>query len=464
MDPIERHIKQHFDSKSYPYNEAHWLEAQKLIAENKKRRRGWLYWWTGAVSAMLILTMAFGTVSTETQIVANQDMKAEETTEIAVEASDVSNNNASALYSENNTTSNKVTEFTGNSKSDNQKLSNTTSNTKPKIRKTTAKNIAGKAVTERNLSLSESEIISNETIEKQGKTGLSGKENFESKTVDGIAVNAEANPKKDASETEENSSAKESSMIFSEKDQSELAEQILTPEEIILLEKPEEAIVIEPINPVAKLGRFGWGFVAGYLVQNQFGGDKWLNGAYAGGRASWVLSSKWSVGADVSAVIQEMNAFHFHHDVQNGYSFGRDSLVTDMYAKRAISLQIPISVSYAIGKHTFSGMIGTRILLDAQASMQKLHYSNTDPENAVSGAIVPRSRVVADRNEIMPEGALSPFSIYSGVRYGWMIGKGWGLETNVSMPLYHKKAKLDLGSKMAADQGIRIELGVLKVF
>ncbi|MBK7428509.1 MAG: hypothetical protein IPI60_16585 [Saprospiraceae bacterium] len=64
----------------------------------------------------------------------------------------------------------------------------------------------------------------------------------------------------------------------------------------------------------------------------------------------------------------------------------------------------------------------------------------------------------------MPEGALAPFSVYSGLRYGWMIGRGWGLETTISMPLYHRNAKLDIGTKMAADQGIRFELGVMKVF
>jgi hypothetical protein len=465
MEPIERHIKEHFDNKSYSYNEAHWLEAQKLIAENKRRRRGWLYWWTGGVGVMLFAFIAFWTFSEEIRVITdtnagqteavkiaqlntNQSENSQRSQEIANENSD-NVNNGIARISQSNTRSFKNEDSSSNTQNRSTKFTNSGENNNQKT----------------NSGVSESKLALNQEFTVQGNQPvISSKNALEKHQGAGETESAEQQVQNPLIAANDKSDSDDAQKNLMDESNAESLDAVSKIEDVIPVENAAEQMNLPTITPVSKNTRFGWGFVAGYLLQKQSTEDQWINGAYLGARASWTLSPKWSIGSELTMVIQEIQSVHLQHDVVSGYGFGRDSIVTDLYAKRAIALQIPLAVSYAIGKHSFTGMIGSRILLDAKARLEKLHYTNADPENTGPGVIVSRSTVVIKKEQLMPRGALSPFSIYTGIRYGWMIGKGWGLETNVSLPLFHKKANLDFGTKMAADQGIRLELGVMKVF
>ncbi len=465
MDPIERHIKKHFDNKSYPYNESHWLEARQLISDNNRKKRRWFLWWTTGVSVIIIIVLAFQSYSTESTMVTFNDIenlassedKDAGNTSTSVNGFSVNSEinaeekPASARPDDSNVSGKKSQEQLLSAGTERQKVKSTV---KSKETRTTYKNNArNEALVDASEyeSSNTQEAVTPKSIDNDIPAPAADKALFSEKE----GITSVSGTDASVLENSEQSSAEEPNP--------ESAENIL-PAEQPLVENSESVSEVMPITPVRKRAKLGWGFVAGYLMQKQFTQDQWLKGAYFGARISRVLSSKWSVGTDVSVAVQEVNAVHFHHNAISGYGFGRDSIVTDLFAKRAITLQIPITLSYAIGKHTFAGMIGTRILLDAQASMQKLYYTNADPEDTSPTGIVPRSRIISKKEQLMPVGAVSPFSIYSGLRYGWMIGKGWGLETNISVPLYHRSAKLDFGTRIAADQGLRLEVGLLKVF
>lgn len=465
MDPIERHIKKHFDNKSYPYNESHWLEARQLIADNNRKKRRWFLWWTTAVSGIIIIVFASQSYSTQSTMLNFKEIENFATGE----NKDAGKTNTSVkVLSENaETYAEETTEY---SRPDASNVSGTKSQKQLLSAGTKRKKVksAGKSKAART------------TFKNKDSNGASGdfSENESSKSKLESSTKSIDKDVPGPSSDQALFSEKESIISVSGNDASGLenSQQILSnelnpesTETIVPAEQPlvgnsESVSEVLPITPVRIRNKLGWGFVAGYLMQKQFTEDQWLKGAYFGARISRALSSKWSVGADVSVVVQEINAVHFHHNAISGYGFGRDSIVTDMFAKRAITLQIPITVAYEIGRHTIAGMIGTRILLDAQASMTKLYYTNADPENATITGIEPRSTLLTKKEQLMPVGAVSPFSIYSGLRYGWMIGKGWGLESNISVPLFHRSAKLDFGTRIAADQGLRIEVGLIKVF
>ncbi|MBK7428508.1 MAG: hypothetical protein IPI60_16580 [Saprospiraceae bacterium] len=396
MEPIERHIKQHFDNKSYSYNEAHWLDAQKLIAENKRRRRGWLIWWTGGVSLILITFLAYWTLSDTTIIVSNMDTDPIEAVEIAKLGTDQNGIVNSSHESPMENTDNISSERVGISLSSGQSFKNPSTHPNKKDQGSYSAYSIKINKREKNSAVSESSDILNQTFTNQQKpiensANTRVEKNYAAgESESAIVLNQEK-------EGVEPSELKVQQNLLDESN-TVVTEPVSKTEEVIALENATGQLNIVPITPVSKNANFGFGFVAGYLMQKQFTEGQWLNGAYLGGRANWALSPKWSIGTDLSLVIQEMETVHFHHDVISGYGFGRDSIVTDLYAKRAVTLQIPLAVSYAFGKHTISGMIGSRILLDAQARMEKLHYTNADPENTASGVIVSRSTVLTKKN------------------------------------------------------------------
>lgn len=466
MDPIERHIKQHFDKKTYPYNEAHWQEAQKLIAQNGRKKRRWVFWWGTGVAALAIIAGSYWTFSADSGLMTNADSAISPSAD-QVDSDEFSQKAArsasDAARSESDETVKDVSLHTATDdsplrsrelpQSPASQIKSLVSTGKYSPEERSAN--PNSASDEINQNMSEQNLLATESSDTP-VISLNNKEIADKflspeDPVSNAVIRDESTAQNLSLASNETADFRNTGMV----DESMSSVQISG--------SGQEA-EISLIAPVIANGRFSWGFVAGYLMQKQFTYDQWLKGAYFGGRVSWALSPGWSIGADVAAVVQEVKAVHFHHNAILGYSFGRDSIVTDMYAKRAVSLQIPLSMAYTTGKHSFAAIAGTRLLLDAQASMKKLHYTNANPVAPGNPALVSRSTVISDKEQLMPEGALAPFSIYTGLRYGWMIGKGWGLETYVTMPIYHADARLDFGTKMAADQGMRFEVGLVKAF